>query len=55
MVLNDLAQDADTASTTNAEILQRCLALPILPRFDPESDEIAPPLRQMLPEIEQHL
>ena len=54
-VLNGLAQEADTASTTNAEILQRCLPLPILPQFDPESDEIAPPLRQMLREIEQHL
>jgi dethiobiotin synthetase len=55
VVLNDLAKADDAASTTNAEILQRCLTLPILPRFDPESDEIAPPLRQMLPEIEQRL
>jgi dethiobiotin synthetase len=55
VVLNDLTKEVDTASTTNAEILQRCLTLPILPRFDLESDEIAPSLREMLPEIGQHL
>jgi dethiobiotin synthetase len=55
VVLNDLTKEVDTASTTNAEILQRCLTLPILPRFDSESDEIAPSLREMLPKIGQRL
>jgi dethiobiotin synthetase len=55
VVLNDLAAERDVASTTNAEILEKCLSLPILPRFDRDSAEIAPSLRQMLPGISQLL
>jgi len=55
VVLNDFAPEADAAFTSNAEILPRCLPLPILPRFDLESDELAASLRQMLPEIGPHL
>lgn len=55
VILNDLAGEAGAGPTTNAEILQRCLSLPILPRFDRESEEITAPLRQMLPEIGKKL
>ena len=55
VVLNDLGQEAEVAAKTNAEILQRCLALPILPRFDRESAAIPAMLGQMLPEIGRRL
>jgi dethiobiotin synthetase len=51
VVLNNLAETSEVAATTNAEILQRCLPLPILPGFDRDSVEIAPLLRQMMAEI----
>jgi dethiobiotin synthetase len=55
VVLNHLAETSEIAATTNAEILQRCLPLPILPRFDRDSADIAPSLRQMMPEISRLL
>ena len=51
VVLNDLGGEFDVASRTNAEILQRCLSLPILPRFERESAAIPALLGQMLPEL----
>ena len=51
VVLNHLAETSEVATATNAEILQSCLPLPILPRFERDSAEIAPSLRQMMPEI----
>jgi dethiobiotin synthetase len=55
IVLNDLAPEHEIATTTNAEILGRCLALPILARFDRESAATVASLGEMLPEIRQHL
>jgi dethiobiotin synthetase len=37
VVLNNLGETSEVAATTNAEILQRCLPLPIVPRFDRDS------------------
>ncbi len=51
VVLNDFAAERDVAISSNAEILGRCLPLPILARFDRDTADIAVPLRQMLPEI----
>ena len=51
VVLNDLGEEREIASTTNAEILQRCLSFPIVPRFDRESASIPALFGQMLPEI----
>jgi hypothetical protein len=53
--LNDLAPEHEIATPTNAEILGRCLALPILARFDRESAATVASLGEMLPEIRQHL
>ena len=51
VVLNDFGAEPAVATSTNAEILERCLPLPVLARFDREATEMAEPLRQMLPEV----
>jgi dethiobiotin synthetase len=48
LVLNDFGAEPDVAISTNAEILGRCLPLPVMARFDREATEMAEPLRQML-------
>ncbi len=48
VVLNDLGAEGDLASQTNADILWRCLSLPIVERFDVASREIPAGLREML-------
>ncbi len=53
VVLNQIGAEADVASTTNAEILQVCLPLPLLARFDRAAAEIAAPLFRMMPEIDR--
>ncbi|MEO6970110.1 MAG: dethiobiotin synthase [Chthoniobacterales bacterium] len=55
VVLNNLEHESDVAAKTNAEILQRCLILPVLPRFDRESAAIPVILGQMLPGIGHRL
>jgi dethiobiotin synthetase len=55
IVLNDLALDEEIATATNAEILRRCLTLPILAPFDRDNAATAASLGQMLPEIGQVL
>ena len=55
VVLNDLAKEPDLAMTTNAEILQSCLTLPVLAGFDPGKAELGLELRRMIPEIEELL
>lgn len=48
VILNDLGEPGDFASTSNAEILRRCLTLLIIDKFDAQSAEIPPPLRALL-------
>lgn len=55
IVLNDLAPEPEIATATNAEILRRCLDLPILAPFDRDNVATAASLGQMLPEIQQYL
>jgi dethiobiotin synthetase len=55
VILNSLGEASEVATATNAEILQRCLPLPILPCFNRDSAEIAPSLRRMMPEISRLL
>jgi dethiobiotin synthetase len=55
VILNDLSLEPEIATTTNAEILRRCLPLPILARFDRGDAATASSLVQMLPEIGQDL
>jgi dethiobiotin synthetase len=48
VILNDLgAVDEDIAFQTNAAILRSCLPLPLLEKFDPESEEIPARLQEM--------
>lgn len=51
IVLNSLTPNEDVATSTNAEILRRCLTIPILGRFDRKRTAIDPEIRQMLPKI----
>ena len=55
IVLNDFPGEPEIAVTTNAEILQRCLPVPILARFDRDSATIPAPLGQMLQELSSYL
>ena len=48
VVLNDLGATGDLASETNADILRRCVPLPLLEKLDLTSDKIPAPLREML-------
>ena len=48
VILNDLGAKGDLASQTNADILRRCVPLPILETLDLTSDEIPASLREML-------
>jgi hypothetical protein len=41
--------------TTNAEILQNCLTLPVLAGFDPDKAELGSGMRRMIPEINELL
>jgi dethiobiotin synthetase len=52
VILND--QDAaadDVAKSTNAAILQQCLTMPVMEKFDPQNHEIPLSLRSMLPKL----
>ena len=51
VVLNNLGEPGDIASSTNAAILQRCLTLPILDHSADDSAEIPSALSQVLPEF----
>ena len=55
VVLNNLAREPDLAMTTNAEILQNCLTLPVLAGFDPDKAELGSGMRRMIPEINELL
>ncbi len=48
IVLNNLGESGDLASATNADILRRCLPIPVLENFDLQSTTIPQPLREML-------
>ncbi len=48
IVLNNLGESGDLASATNADILRRCLPLPILENFDARSATIPSSVREML-------
>ncbi len=48
VVLNDLGAAGDLASETNADILRRCVPLPLLEELDLTTDKIPGPLREML-------
>jgi dethiobiotin synthetase len=48
VVLNEFGAEPDVATSTNAEILGRCLSVPVMTRFDREATEMAESLRQML-------
>ncbi|MBA3831776.1 MAG: hypothetical protein H0X34_07770 [Chthoniobacterales bacterium] len=48
VVLNDLGVSGDVASLNNADILRRCLRLPIVEECTPESAAIPAQLREML-------
>ncbi len=50
VVLNDLGTEGDLASQTNADILRRCVPLPIVEKLDLASEEISAALREMLRE-----
>ncbi len=52
VVLNNLPGESDDVTMpSNAEILLRCLPLPLLAPFDRGSSDLPEPLRQMLPEL----
>jgi dethiobiotin synthetase len=51
VILNHLSLKPEIATTTNAQILQRCVPHPILARFDPDDPATASSLARMLPEI----
>jgi len=53
VILNDVAIESEIATTTNAEILRRCLTLPILAPFDRDNAAATAAFGQMLPEISQ--
>ncbi|MGH8093908.1 MAG: dethiobiotin synthase [Chthoniobacterales bacterium] len=55
VVLNDFGDADNVAATTSAQVLRRCLTLPILEKFDRTSPDFAPELRQMLPKISRLL
>jgi len=48
-----VAIESEIATTTNAEILRRCLTLPILAPFDRDNAAATAAFGQMLPEISQ--
>ena len=48
VILNDLRAEGDLASRTNADILRRCVPLPLVEKLDVKSRKIPEPLREML-------
>jgi dethiobiotin synthetase len=48
VILNHLGEEEEIASRTNADILRRCLAVPIEENFVAESADISPSIREML-------
>ena len=48
VVLNDLGADGDLASQTNADILRRCVPLPLVENLNVKSNRIPAALREML-------
>ncbi|HEY1583838.1 MAG TPA: dethiobiotin synthase [Chthoniobacterales bacterium] len=55
VIVNDLAPESDVAISTNAQILRRCLSVPILEHFEPGAFEIHEDLRRMLPELAERV
>ncbi len=55
VVLNQFGVASDVATETNAAILQSCLPLPLLARFDRDHREVAAELREMVPEFCQQV
>jgi dethiobiotin synthetase len=48
VILNHLGEEKEIASRTNADVLRRCLAMPIEENFVAESVDISPSIREML-------